>query len=140
MLFRTYELGVLNYTDPKGESAQKIYFTPDVDEVVVLGGDGARVRFVRESDAIARRAGDDIFAFDDIVTRDQVQVNGEHGADLFTVGQLYNSMFMAEGKVVAGLRTTVGYLSNGCTSELTLNGGLRLLDATLLLTAQRRSW
>jgi len=73
-------------------------------------------------------AGDDYFASDD--TASEVTLNGETGDDRFQVGQLFRTARtevnarIAFQDQFATIQTTRGYLSNGISSPMTINGGL----------------
>jgi len=71
--------------------------------------------------------GDDDFAADD--TAAEVTLNGEFGDDTFQVGQLFRSQRTEEHAKVsvddefATIETTRGFLSNGISAPMTVNGG-----------------
>ena len=71
--------------------------------------------------------GDDQFAVDD--TKAEVTLNGEAGSDTFQISQLYASQrtFTAANVSVddefATIETTRGFLSNGISAPMTINGG-----------------
>ena len=72
-------------------------------------------------------SGDDSFYSDD--TRAAATLNGGTGNDTFQIGQLYNSprgdnAVVADNDVFATLKTTRGYLSNGVSESMTVNGGM----------------
>ncbi len=72
--------------------------------------------------------GDDHFAVDD--TAAEITINGEAGDDTFQIGQLFRSerneqdANVSVGDVFATIETTRGFLSNGISKPLTVNGGL----------------
>lgn len=71
--------------------------------------------------------GDDHFAVDDV--RAETTLNGGLGEDFFQIGQLYRSQRTPElanvdpGDVFATIETTRGWLSNGISQPMTVNGG-----------------
>jgi Ca2+-binding RTX toxin-like protein len=75
--------------------------------------------------------GDDQFAVDD--TAAEITINGEFGDDTFQVGQIFRSQRTpAEANIkvnpfddtFATIETTRGFLSNGISEPMTINGGL----------------
>ena len=72
--------------------------------------------------------GDDQFYIDD--TRAPITVNGDEGNDFFQIGQLYRSRRtpqlagVAVDDVFATIDTTQGWLSNGVSFPMTINGGI----------------
>ncbi|QDT02164.1 Bifunctional hemolysin/adenylate cyclase precursor [Rubripirellula lacrimiformis] len=72
--------------------------------------------------------GDDRFAVDD--TSAEVTINGEEGNDTFQIGQLFRSernqvdANVSVDDVFATIETTRGFLSNGISAPMTINGGL----------------
>ncbi|MGA8049240.1 MAG: calcium-binding protein [Burkholderiales bacterium] len=75
--------------------------------------------------------GNDHFAIDD--TAAEITVNGEFGDDTFQVGQIFRSQrIAAEANIsvnpfddtFATIETTRGFLSNGISEPMTINGGL----------------
>ncbi|NIQ03506.1 MAG: hypothetical protein GWM98_26665, partial [Nitrospinaceae bacterium] len=75
--------------------------------------------------------GDDHFAVDD--TAAEITMNGELGNDTFQVGQLFRSQRTAADANIsitpfddqfATIETTRGFLSNGISAPMTINGGL----------------
>ena len=73
-------------------------------------------------------SGDDQFYMDD--TRASITLNGDEGNDFFQVGQLYKSRRtpdlagIAPEDVFATIDTTQGWLSNGISKPMTINGGI----------------
>ncbi|MGC9326682.1 MAG: calcium-binding protein, partial [Candidatus Hinthialibacter sp.] len=71
--------------------------------------------------------GDDHFAMDD--TAAEATLNGEYGDDTFQIGQLFRSQRTPEAAnvsvddVFATIETTRGFLSNGISAPMTINGG-----------------
>jgi len=71
--------------------------------------------------------GDDDFAVDD--TAAEITLNGEFGDDTFQIGQLFRSQRTEEHAKVsvddefATIETTRGFLSNGISAPMTVNGG-----------------
>jgi hypothetical protein len=75
--------------------------------------------------------GDDHFTIDD--TAAEITINGEFGDDVFQVGQIFRSQRIpAEANIsvnpfddtFATIETTRGFLSNGISEPMTINGGL----------------
>ncbi|SMP65938.1 Ca2+-binding protein, RTX toxin-related [Neorhodopirellula lusitana] len=72
--------------------------------------------------------GNDHFAVDDSAA--EITINGEGGDDSFQIGQLFRSERNEEDAnvsvddVFATIETTRGFLSNGISSPMTINGGL----------------
>ena len=70
--------------------------------------------------------GDNVYVDD---TRSIIDINGGDGPDFFQVGQLYKSRRtpslagVAHEDVFATIETTQGWLSNGITNPMTINGG-----------------
>src|SRR5262249_49724757 len=74
--------------------------------------------------------GDDQFYLDD--TRATITINSGDGNDFFQIGQLYqtprtfgdptNSTNIAEADAYATIETTKGFLSNGISFAVTING------------------
>lgn len=98
-------------TDPAYDPAvQRINYL-GVERIVVNGG-----------------LGNDYFAADD--TAAEITLNGEGGEDTFQIGQLFRSQRNEEDAnvsvddVFATIETTRGFLSNGISSPMTVNGGL----------------
>ncbi|MDT8419498.1 MAG: calcium-binding protein, partial [Desulfuromonadales bacterium] len=80
-----------------------------------------------ESITVDGLMGDDRFFIDD--TKARMTISGGAGNDSFQVGQLFKSARNADAQVAeldvfATLPTTRGYLSNGASEALTINGGL----------------
>jgi Ca2+-binding RTX toxin-like protein len=77
--------------------------------------------------SISGSFGDDYFAVDD--TAAEITLNGDEGADTFQIGQLFRSprtvadANVDPGDVFATIETTRGYLSNGASFPMTVNGG-----------------
>jgi Ca2+-binding RTX toxin-like protein len=87
-----------------------------------------RVNYWRSMDGISinSRAGDDDFYVDD--SKAAVTLNGGVGDDTFQIGQLYKSprgiaAGVAAADIFATTPTTRGYLSNGNSETMTINGG-----------------
>ena len=97
VLFRK-DPNVLASTDENNQTELIEYY--DVDKVNVYGS-----------------AEDDRFTFDD--TGNNIEVRGEGGDDKFIVGQVFN----APRAGVETIETTRGFVSNGCSRQLLLNGG-----------------
>ncbi len=80
-----------------------------------------------ESITVEGREGDDEFWVDD--TRAPITINAGAGNDFFQVGQLYQSRRTPElanvlaQDVFATIETTKGWLSNGISNPMTINGG-----------------
>lgn len=98
-------------TDPAYDPAvQRINYL-GVERIVVNGG-----------------LGDDRFAVDD--TAAEITLNGEGGEDTFQIGQLFRSertevdANVSVDDVFATIETTRGFLSNGISRPMTINGGL----------------
>ncbi|TWT81033.1 Bifunctional hemolysin/adenylate cyclase precursor [Planctomycetes bacterium CA13] len=98
-------------TDPAYDPAvQRINYL-GVERIVVNGG-----------------LGNDHFAVDD--TAAEITLNGEDGNDSFQFGQLFRSernevdANVSVDDVFATIETTRGFLSNGISSPMTVNGGL----------------
>ncbi len=72
--------------------------------------------------------GDDYFASDD--TASEVTLNGEFGNDTFQIGQMFKSerttvaANVSVDDVFATIETTRGFLSNGISAPMTINGGI----------------
>ncbi|HET7129920.1 MAG TPA: hypothetical protein VFJ93_12675, partial [Gaiellaceae bacterium] len=94
-------------TDPY----ERINYNQQLESIVVNGG-----------------SGDDQFYVDD--TRASITVNGDEGNDFFQIGQLYRSRRtpalagVAPEDVFATIETTLGWLSNGISKPMTINGGV----------------
>src|SRR5439155_4037282 len=79
-----------------------------------------------ESITVNSIGGDDQFYIDD--TRASITINAGDGNDLFQIGQLYQTRRtteeagVAEGDVFATIETTKGWLSNGVSFPITING------------------
>ncbi|TMB63883.1 MAG: hypothetical protein E6J51_10410, partial [Chloroflexi bacterium] len=94
-------------TDP----VERVNYNSNLESITVNGGNG-----------------DDQFYIDD--TRSSITVNGGQGNDSFQVGQLYRSRRtptlagIAPEDVFATIDTTQGWLSNGVSFPMTINGGI----------------
>ena len=94
-------------TDPY----ERINYNQNLESIVVNGGNG-----------------DDQFYMDD--TRSSITVNGDQGNDFFQIGQLFRSRRtpalagVAPEDVFATIETTQGWLSNGISKPMTINGGV----------------
>ena len=94
-------------TDPY----ERINYNQNLESIVVNGGNG-----------------DDQFYMDD--TRASITVNGDQGNDFFQIGQLFRSRRtpalagVAPEDVFATIETTKGWLSNGISKPMTINGGV----------------
>jgi Ca2+-binding RTX toxin-like protein len=94
-------------TDP----VERINYNKNLEAIVVNGGNG-----------------DDQFYVDD--TRASITVNGDEGNDFFQIGQLFRSRRtpalagVAPEDVFATIETTQGWLSNGISKPMTINGGV----------------
>jgi len=94
-------------TDP----VERVNYNQALESITVNGGNG-----------------DDSFFMDD--TRAKMTINGDQGNDFFQVGQLYKSRRtpqlagIAPEDVFATIDTTQGWLSNGISKPMTINGGI----------------
>ncbi|HEV2294748.1 MAG TPA: calcium-binding protein [Tepidisphaeraceae bacterium] len=90
-------------------AAQRVNYGADVEGGVTING----------------RNGNDHFASDDTGVR--TTINGGAGDDIFQIGQMFQANrlppHVAVGDTVNTTLTTVGYLTNGNSHELTANGG-----------------
>ena len=90
---------------------ERINYNQNLESIVVNGGNG-----------------DDQFYMDD--TRASITVNGDEGNDFFQIGQLFRSRRtpalagVAPEDVFATIETTQGWLSNGISKPMTINGGV----------------
>lgn len=100
---------------------------------IALLNDGAPQPFERvnyntnlEKITVEGQAGDDQFYIDD--TRAKITINGGDGNDFFQIGQLYKTQRtvalagVAPEDVYATTETTRGFLSNGISLPMTING------------------
>ncbi|MBL7039484.1 MAG: hypothetical protein ISR77_12695, partial [Pirellulaceae bacterium] len=103
------ELNNTNTTND-AENVERINYT-GVEQIVINGG-----------------LGDDEFAIDD--TSAAITINGELGEDRFQIGQLFRTQRTNEAANVsvddefATIETTRGFLSDGISAPMTINGGL----------------
>ncbi len=94
-------------TDP----VERVNYTSNLESITIDGGNG-----------------DDQFYIDD--TRARITINGDQGNDFFQIGQLYKSRRtpdlagIAPEDVFATIDTTQGWLSNGISKPMTINGGI----------------
>ena len=95
----------------EGDPIERINYNQNLESIVVNGGDG-----------------NDQFYMDD--TRAAITLNGGEGNDFFQIGQLYKSRRtpqlagVAPEDVYATIDTTQGWLSNGISKPMTINGGI----------------
>ena len=98
-------------TPSPGDPVERVNYNNNLEAITVNGG-----------------SGDDQFYIDD--TRASITVNGDEGNDLAQVGQLYQSRRtpalagVAHEDVFATIDTTQGWLSNGISFPMTINGGI----------------
>ena len=98
-------------TPSPGDPYERVNYNGALEQIIVNGGNG-----------------DDQFYVDD--TRSSITVNGDEGNDFFQIGQLYKSRRtpalagVAPGDVFATIDTTQGWLSNGISKPMTINGGI----------------
>ena len=98
-------------TPSPGDPYERVNYNGALESITINGGNG-----------------DDQFYIDD--TRSSITVNGDEGNDFFQVGQLYKSRRtpqlagVAPGDVFATIDTTQGWLSNGISKPMTINGGI----------------
>ena len=98
-------------TPKANDPVERINYNLNLEAIVVNGGNG-----------------DDQFYIDD--TRAAITINGDEGSDFFQIGQLYKSRRtpdlagIAPEDVFATIDTTQGWLSNGISKPMTINGGI----------------
>ena len=107
-------IAMINAADPHhvldGDPVERVNYNVRLEQIVVEG-----------------RAGDDEFYVDD--TRAIITINAGLGNDFIQVGQLYNSRRtpalsgVTDKDVFATIETTRGWLSNGISNPMTINGG-----------------
>ncbi len=134
---------VLDTGDSSGTDLFTATGTVDDDEFLLRtnnNGSRAFVALINSTDRVERidysgverivisgGLGDDFFAVDD--TSAEITLNGDTGNDTFQIGQLFRSprTFVAANVSVddefATLETTRGFLSNGVSAPMTVNGG-----------------
>ena len=94
-----------------GDPVERINYNQNLESIEVNGGNG-----------------NDQFYIDD--TRASITINGDEGSDFFQIGQLYKSRRtpllagVAAEDVYATIDTTQGWLSNGISKPMTINGGI----------------
>jgi Ca2+-binding RTX toxin-like protein len=92
-----------------GDPVERVNYNSTLEAITINGSDG-----------------DDQFYIDD--TRSAITVNGGEGKDFFQIGQLYKSRRtpalagVAPQDVFATIDTTQGWLSNGISKPMTING------------------
>jgi Ca2+-binding RTX toxin-like protein len=106
-------IALINAPDPfavqPGDPIERVNYNENLELITVEG-----------------REGDDSFYIDD--TRAQIVINAGQGNDFFQVGQLYQSRRtpelagVAPEDVFATIETTRGWLSNGISDQMTING------------------
>ena len=106
-------IALINAADPfavqPGDPVERVNYNINLELITVEGRDG-----------------DDSFYIDD--TRAQIVINAGKGNDFFQVGQLYQSRRtpqlagVAPEDVFATIETTRGWLSNGISNPMTING------------------
>ncbi|MFN2611440.1 MAG: hypothetical protein ABR507_11310 [Actinomycetota bacterium] len=98
-------------TPAAADPFERVNYNQQLESIVINGGNG-----------------DDQFYVDD--TRTSITVNGDQGNDFFQIGQLYRSRrtpelaSVAPEDVFATIQTTQGWLSNGISKPMTINGGV----------------
>ena len=98
-------------TPSPGDPVERVNYNAALESIIVNGGNG-----------------DDQFYVDD--TRASITINGDEGNDFFQIGQLYKSRRtpalagIAPEDVFATIDTTQGWLSNGISDPMTINGGI----------------
>ncbi|MDX6471351.1 MAG: large repetitive protein, partial [Gaiellaceae bacterium] len=98
-------------TPGASDPVERVNYNQALESITVNGGNG-----------------DDQFYVDD--TRAQITLNGDQGNDFFQIGQLYQSRrtpalaTVAVEDVFATINTTHGWLSNGISKPMTINGGI----------------
>ncbi len=100
-------------------NVERINYGSTIERIIVNGG-----------------AGDDVVVSDD--TAASIEVNGESGDDIFQVGQLFRTLRnvnvdsapvsidtgIADEDFFATIEVTRGFLSNGISDPMTINGGI----------------
>src|SRR5262249_27288755 len=95
--------------DGESQPYERVNYNTDLEKITVNG-----------------QAGDDQFYIDD--TRTTITVNGGDGNDFFQIGQLYKTQRTGEPagirpeELYATTETTRGFLSNGISVPMTING------------------